>query len=306
MELHNVRKSEEEARETGADFAYRPIAPVEPPAPIVQALPAPPEAAAAVSDLDEQSHAEAEAREARRVEEGRLEVDRTIKLLMRETRRARRSRRIRIVTAITVITILLLLFIYTRVNLAGNMYWIVQGIAGLWAADKAVSTRTNAARALSNAGDPRAVGVLAMAVRDREPFVRKEARYALQVLLPRVRATDASFIASDQMNALLQIPDRPENDVLILPLLKALGQIGDERAIPVVERLMQSPRDEVRAAASDCLPAVTMRMQRARESATLLRASSGGPSSVAPDQLLRPASGVQADETPPDQLLRPM
>lgn len=239
------------------------------------------------------------------VAEKKRSVEETMALLLRETRAARRRRRHRIASGTAFVTLMIGLIYATRGKIFDHFWWILQLGGGAWAADKAASTRRDAAYALSKAGDPRAVGVLALALRDGDAYVRDVAERALRHLLPRVRASDAAYIAADQMNALLHLGYRDDyGHSLKIPLLAALEQIGDERALPVVEHLHADPAPQVREAARECLPFVQERVRRARESATLLRASAATGAITPPNQLLRPASAAMTTGTPPDQLLR--
>ncbi|HZO92059.1 MAG TPA: hypothetical protein VFB38_27320 [Chthonomonadaceae bacterium] len=234
-------------------------------------------------------------------------VEAMMALLLQETRAARRRRYLRTATGTGAALLLIWLIYITRGEIFQHFWWIIKIGAGAWVADKAVNKRREAASALSKAGDPRAVGVLALALRDGDSFVRNIAGSALRTLLPRVRASDTSYITPDQMNALLSLAyDEEDRLRLKIPLLLALQQIGDERALPAVEHLLYDPSRDVRRAAKECLPFVTERVRRARESATLLRASSATSIAAMPDQLLRPASGAPPTQTPADQLLRPM
>jgi hypothetical protein len=120
-----------------------------------------------------------------------------------------------------------------------------------------------------------------------------------------VRASDAHLLTDDQLDALCRCmkEDRP---LLVLAILEALKQVGGERAIPHVEKLLDKTyasgrRDIVARAAADCLPVLRVRAEQQRAARTLVRAAS------APDEpsniLLRPAGTSMP--APADQLLRP-
>jgi hypothetical protein len=128
----------------------------------------------------------------------------------------------------------------------------------------------------------------------------------LTQLLPRFRASDAKLLTETQHAALLRMLGR--NDTapeFFVAALKALEQVGDARALPVVENLALGRRftadqRRVQAAAGDCLPYLRIRCDQQRASQTLLRASSASGAPV--DTLLRPARGVGATDT--SELLR--
>jgi hypothetical protein len=137
---------------------------------------------------------------------------------------------------------------------------------------------------------------------------------ALCRLLPQLRSDHASLLTSDQMQDLLKLlaaGNYSENAsiasrkaAVMLQALKALEQIGDESAIPVVQNLTSTTLNQnimVRQAAEQCLEYLRLNAGRQREMQTLLRASSSA--AAAPDTLLRPASSN--GETAPEQLLRP-
>jgi hypothetical protein len=170
----------------------------------------------------------------------------------------------------------------------------------------AVRVRSDTARTLEETWDPRAVGVLAIAYQEGSMDQSIAASRALHKLLPRVRASDAADIDAEQMNALLALACRwaARGDIETkIALLQALEQIGDARAVPVVESLLNSYHDTVREAARACLPALQSRLRRTKESATLLRASHSDSIGPGKGELLRPST--EFDLSPPDQLLRP-
>jgi len=211
-------------------------------------------------------------------------------------RRVRRAKRVR--------AILLLLsaaaFCYAMGTRIFWFWWFIFPLGGFWTADRSQSRKT--IQRLSEAWDSRAVGVLAVVAQERDVELSHQAQQALINLLPRVRASDAGFVDAEGMQALIDLLREDYNE-LRLALLKALEQIGDERAISMVMDLRDSPRVnlDVRQAAAECLPALENRVRLARESATLLRASSGLNPADAAKALLRPAAGAP---TATDNLLR--
>ena len=231
-------------------------------------------------------------------------VDDTMALLMREIRAARRQKIGRIVGTIVLIGMVIAL-LALRIPIGGFGWLFFKLLGVFWVADRAVDVRRHAARTLGEAGDPRAVGVLAIALQDGDGLVRHGAEEALHKLLPRVRAGDAAYITADAMQALLSLLETG-SDSLRIVLLQALEQIGDERAIPYVNYLMVFGPPTVRRQAEACLPFLEERVRLARESATLLRASSLSAVAAAPEHLLRPASAASTPSVPADHLLRPV
>lgn len=133
-------------------------------------------------------------------------------------------------------------------------------------------------------------------------------------LLPQLRSSHSILFTGSQKQDLLRLlstvastDNADEKSIIVrvtLQTLKALEQIGDESAIPVVQNLASPTLNQntmVQQAASECLEFLRVNAGRQREMQTLLRASAAA--TAAPDTLLRPASGSM--DTAPEQLLRP-
>src|SRR5690242_15795556 len=88
------------------------------------------------------------------VEDKKRNVEETMALLVRETRAARRRKRQRVASGTGFIVLLAGLIYATRGKIFEHFWWILQLGGGAWAADKAASTRRDAAYTLSKAGDP--------------------------------------------------------------------------------------------------------------------------------------------------------
>ncbi|HLK56104.1 MAG TPA: hypothetical protein VKU00_06055 [Chthonomonadaceae bacterium] len=89
-------------------------------------------------------------------------------------------------------------------------------------------------------------------------------------------------------------------------ILQAFAQVGDSKALPVVERLAKGEtktegEKRIQEAAQACMPALQLRADCAGHSRTLLCAANAAASHE--DTLLRPAGGQQKAE--PEKLLRP-
>lgn len=150
----------------------------------------------------------------------------------------------------------------------------------------------------------------ALAWADKELLPKIEA--ALVRLLPRLQATDAHLLNAAQrerLNSRLiqNLRLDPDHRELIVAILKAWEQVGDESALEIVRAIADSPvwtkqySHEEREAARHCLPFLEQSIERQRYSQSLLRASQA--SDPAPDTLLRPAAAGTL-ETEPQQLLR--
>jgi hypothetical protein len=155
---------------------------------------------------------------------------------------------------------------------------------------------TNAAYLLAkHFDDVSIVGPLAEALEYRSKRVREAATAALIRLLPLLQTSDSDLVNSEQRNCLHRalMGNSPE---LVVAVLGALGQIGDSRAIPNVERLAAglgvAVEDErIRKMAQETVLLLRQRMELQRAPQTLLRAASeeGG-------ELLRAATGSEGPE----------
>jgi hypothetical protein len=170
--------------------------------------------------------------------------------------------------------------------------------------------QSNLIRKLADARDPSSIGPLAEALEWPDARTQDIAIRTLTVLLRRARASDAPRISAAQRACLYRrlkwsSVRKPRERELMLSLLKALEQIGDQAAIPYVMALLEntgqtSDQKKVIEAARQCLPYLQQNAEQINYRSTLLRPSSAAAAS--PETLLRSAA---ASETPAEQLLRP-
>lgn len=183
-------------------------------------------------------------------------------------------------------------------------------------------TRTLTAQ-VAKQTDVRSVGGLIDVLTLDDGKTHEIAIIALTELLPQLMESDAGLLNSAQraqLNRFLSIPiENPlYKDVrtLLQPassqaiafrvaILQALGQVGDSKALAVVEQIAnQKPKTSgekrIHEAAVACLPTLRHRVEQMQNSSTLLRASQA--SYVDSDTLLRAVTGDQ--EAPHDNLLR--
>ncbi len=232
-------------------------------------------------------------------------------LIADDTRRIRQCRNLQVYSITT--ACLLYLAVYVHDRLIGhhpmNDFVVVAAITAIILAHAAQS---QAKVAISNIGAldiSQAAGALLDVYGMNGRFILGDTRPALIRLLPRLRVTDANLLTPGQRKLLYTILSRNERNPwsinywsadLKIAILRALEQIGDEKAIPYVEKAARTARNlEVRAAAQECLPYLTTRAEQLRVEQTLLRASA---STTSPDMLLRPT--VATAPTEPQQLLR--
>lgn len=168
--------------------------------------------------------------------------------------------------------------------------------------------------------DRRSVGLLLEAMEVSQDLweydnpARKGIKLTLTRLLPQIQAGDASLLNDHQRNCLYRALHFSAdwkypwhvNIEFALAILKALEQIGDEKAIPYVERLaygegsaLREPR--IQQAAQGCLPFLQAYQKQLEAQQTLLRASSS--SATAPEELLRATE--HTSDVGSEQLLRP-
>lgn len=153
------------------------------------------------------------------------------------------------------------------------------GLIGLTAA--ATRGQKQATRELAQFNDVRAVGPLAEALTFEDKQVRQVAKEALTRLLPRLQAGDAPLLNSEQRHILHRCLYRRKfrfDQNLALAILNALRQVGDERDLPVVQRLAQGTGKydhsrKIQMEAQDCLPFLQKRAEEQAARQSLLRAA---------------------------------
>lgn len=177
----------------------------------------------------------------------------------------------------------------------------LQTLGVLAGVDAQVKLRRNAVTALGKSASPQMLGAFAACLEDRDADVRQAAQEALIELLPRVQASDRAYLSSADMDILLKRLGGKDRR-LTLAILKALEQIGDEKALTKVEAIASDRfnPDDILLAAQACLPFLRERSEALRQAHTLLRASEP---TTAPETLLRPVQGSAPVEA--NQLLRP-
>jgi hypothetical protein len=158
---------------------------------------------------------------------------------------------------------------------------------------------------LLDAEDPHTMSLLIDLLDSSDDALYRAAHEKLPRLLRRLQASDALLLTAKQRDR-LQLALMGNHKALVLAILKAFEQVGDQAALPTVQKLAagewQAAQDSaVRAAAAECLPFLVQRIQQAGMSRTLLRPSD---SLSLPDETLLHPAGASAD-TAPDELLRP-
>lgn len=91
---------------------------------------------------------------------------------------------------------------------------------------------------LAASEDIRSVGALSEALSSRDSEVRRIAETALIRLLPRLTSDDADLLNTEQRRYLNRALDKT-NPALSIPILKVWEIIGDEEALPYVEKLLR-------------------------------------------------------------------
>lgn len=164
----------------------------------------------------------------------------------------------------------------------------------------AFQARKRVAERLARFDDLRIVGPLAEMLEAPDMRARPDVVSALTGLLPRLQASDAALLDTEQRACLCRILTSSERALtdLKIAILRAFEQVGDSRALPLVERMAEGTgrterQRRLREAAQHCLPFLQERAAQEPFRQTLLRASLAA--GVAADVLLRPAApGVES------------
>ncbi len=171
------------------------------------------------------------------------------------------------------------------------------------------------ANEIARIGGVKAIAPLCVTLETSMPIKQRRAIHnALILLLPQLKVSEANLLppityryiySCLRLNGDGTFVKRCPTDLRIAAL-KALEQVGDARAVPLVERLTKmrlrtQARLRVKQAAIECLPMLKANCGEVEAARTLLRASHA--EAARPDTLLRPASG--AGQTATQELLRP-
>ena len=159
-----------------------------------------------------------------------------------------------------------------------------------------------AAETLARLQLPESVGALAKASRGKKRL-SDITRNTLVQLLPTLTEAHYGRLPNDATPELcVLLFDKDTSERLITLTTKAIGKIGDGRAVEPMRKFAQSARTpKLRELAESILPVLLARRDQENASSTLLRHSSAPP--VDAGQLLRATSAAPA--TPPELLLRP-
>ena len=232
-------------------------------------------------------------------------------LIVADVRRIRQCRSLQVYSSTTSLMLYLIFIIldqFTAHNPLENIIvWVMLMSMGMGYLAKLRAK--DAIHNINTLNIPQVVGALLDVYGIHDGFVLGDTRPALIQLLPRLQATDANLLTGSQRKQLYSKLSKSDryfwynrywNAELKTAILRALEQIGDEKAVPVVEKVARTARNpQVRTAAQECLPFLQQRAEQARIEQTLLRAST---STASPDTLLRPT--VATTPTEPQQLLR--
>ena len=185
--------------------------------------------------------------------------------------------------------------------------WITAGVTSLAVIRIRQQLQDPRLRQITALDDVRAVGFLLDLMESSQEMweyddpSRRAIKSALIRLLPRLQASDTSWLTEPQRAALARAlyycthrkyPWHYDPD-LAVALLGALEQVGTSDALDYVQELAtmyaSNPhRERIRDAAESCLPFLQTRARERQAMETLLRASQ---QSTDPSQLLRPLGG---------------
>ncbi len=184
-----------------------------------------------------------------------------------------------------------------------NIYMLF-GLMLIYPLRKPTRLHRLASETLARIEDMRVVGPLAQALELGDPSIAATAEKALIQRLPQMRASDAAYLAPEQRDCLYRALGQRALE-LSLAILKALEQIGDQRALPLVSKLAEQEarthqEKQIKEAAKACLPYLVDRTLEGRAGNMLLRAASQP--EAPPDTLLRPAQAVVSEADAQDLL----
>ena len=236
------------------------------------------------------------------------DIDALLAIMKREAIKQRRFNRFRLWCVSVYICFFLvgLIFMFTFKSHVGSWFPILNifnFLPQIIASGINSKRRKKTVEALAKSNDVRIVGPLCDTLSFRDAEMAKIAQETLIKILPRLQASDAHLLNREQRDRLygtLTSGNKP----LTLATLKALEQIGDEKAIPEVEKLANGTRfanieeNEIRDAANHCLPFLRERAAAQKAGQELLRASGLNMNTA---DLLRPTS---SQATEPQELLR--
>lgn len=200
-------------------------------------------------------------------------------------------------------------------NSAPHIYWTFMILIGLpffgflpftalyvaWDARKLARIHAMVLDTLGDLGEVCAIPTLAEYASKGNFPLNQKARTALQKLLPRLASEHLGTFSSQTIPNLSKLLSGGTTE-FNLAVIAALNLIGDARAIPALQLLIQRTEDfEMRALVREVIYVLEVREAEASLKQNLLRASH--PPKDTPDQLLRPVVGEP--DNAPAELLRP-
>ncbi len=232
------------------------------------------------------------------------EIERSVALLKQtayKMRRHRRSQAIKGVLIVIFISLAISSSVFPQLHFFGSNWWIFWVVGGGGAVD--IQKSRQEIERLSRAGEPRTAGVLAMILQQtQQAAIKTLIETNLLQLLPQMKNTDARWLDREQHAALTALLENKKAE-LRLAALKALGQVGNESAVWMIEQLsIYDPDPNVRTAAPEAMSLIMERLRRAEENSTLLRPSAQRLTQSG-EALLRPAEGVHV-QTSSGEMLR--
>lgn len=164
-----------------------------------------------------------------------------------------------------------IVMLYAALSVAGATIWQKWNLAK-------GAPNAEAIRTLAQFNDLRAIGPLVEALEWSDSKTRRVAEHALINLLPHLQSGDDDCLNARQ-RAILCRALRGKKAPFIIAILKAFEQVGDAKAIPIVERLAEgyvtsSEEKLIRRTAQECLPYLRQRAEQEMALRTMLRPSS--------------------------------
>jgi hypothetical protein len=134
----------------------------------------------------------------------------------------------------------------------------------------------------------------------------KSLQDALKEMLPRLHASDSKLLSSRHQLRLVQLLEVKGDAPLLMSVLSAVEQVGDDTAVPFVEQIAAMEGEqlwqlELKERAAECLHHLANRVEIEGRASTLLRPTDQHEHALG---LLRPVSG--AESGPESNLLIPV
>jgi hypothetical protein len=194
---------------------------------------------------------------------------------------------------------------------SGGLVWLLICMVGILTAAVLIARNGRSEQhAIPPLIDARAVGALIEMRGVSVGAEKREVDVLLIAALNELQPTDGALLTRSHrsvLNEALRLPEFDRNAELLVAVLHAHSQVGDETSLAAIEDLARHQGEagserRVREAARNCLAELRPRLERQRPGKQLLRASGAA---LAPEILLRAAEAI-GPRSQPSEMLRPV